>query len=78
MINKELDKALALIALVCAILIGSAMEFSQSEREEVLNMPDAVYEYVTLQLPDNASDREILNYYNNHRATCDMVEIANL
>mgnify|MGYP000086326111 CR=1 FL=1 len=65
-------------AIFLGIIVLSSLEYKAQVSENVNNIPDSVYEYIYLQLGDGASDSQIVEYYNNHRATCDSIEIANL
>ena len=65
-------------AIFLGIIVLSSLEYKAQVKESVNNIPDSVYEYIYLKLGDGASDSQIVEYYNNHRATCDSIEIANL
>ena len=41
-------------------------------------IPDSVYEYIILKLGDDATNLQILSYYDNHRIECDQIELENM
>lgn len=65
---------LSIIILILIILVGS-WEFHITEQERLQNIPDTVYEHIYLQLGDGCTNTQILEYYDNHRAECDKIEL---
>lgn len=64
--------------LLILVIFMSSLEHKSQTKEEVLAIPDSVYEYIILKLGDEATDEQIISYYDNHRIECDQIELENM
>ena len=68
---------LIIMGLICFCAVSS-WEYSTSLEERMNTIPDSVYEYIILKLGDDATNLQILSYYDNHRIECDQIELENM
>lgn len=66
-----------ILGLICFCAISS-WEYSITLEERMNAIPDSVYEYIILKLGDDATDEQIISYYDNHRIECDQIELENM
>lgn len=64
---------------IIVLLWGTSMEFKTDIEEEFYAIPDIAYTYITDELYNQgctaSSMEEVVDYYNNHRVSCDSVII---
>ena len=72
-------KAMLLIifGFICFCAISN-WEYSTTLEEKMNTIPDSVYEYIILKLGDDATDEQIISYYDNHRIECNQIELENI
>ena len=79
---KEWLLIAALFAIATSIIIGTFAICGTIEQvdvhEEYLAIPDAVFEYIDLQLPDGSDEAAYVDYWYKHRSICDSIIIANI
>lgn len=78
--GTTISKTKACIIAICAfvILVGFFVyDNIQTDREIMLSMDDAVYEYIYNKLGDGCTDSQIVSYYNRHRKECMDIEYQN-
>ena len=55
---------LVILGLICFCAVSS-WEYSTTLEERMNTIPDSVYEYIILKLGDDATNSQILSYYDN-------------
>lgn len=79
---KERLAIAALFLIAFSITFAACFIAGQIEDNDVhmeyINIPDDVFEYIDLQLPDGSDEAAYVRYWYHHRAECDSVQLANM
>lgn len=66
------------LGLILGFAYLSSWDYAVYERERIEAIPDIAWEYSVLELGDQATDREVLEWYEEHRAFCDSLALENM
>lgn len=67
-----------IIFAIASVIESKTIADQEFYHQQIMNMNQAVYEYCYINAGTNPSEKEIYEYYLNHRYECDCIEADDL